>query len=163
VNAELGAEITEGLRGYALLSYQRWSAYPLPTENPVLSAPPQESPGFHDTVRPHLGVEHRRGALGGTLSVRGGYAFLWSPAPEMTGEQSLLDNHRHMLSAGVGLAEPAGGLPFHVDAWVQVHVLQPRKHRKNPAAFAEDDPLPFDRISTKGHILVGGVMLGVDL
>ncbi|HUS63925.1 MAG TPA: hypothetical protein VMZ28_05240 [Kofleriaceae bacterium] len=163
VDAEVGARLADGLRGYALLSYQRWSAYPLPTENPVLSAPPQESPGFHDTVRPHLGVEHERRALGGDLSVRGGYAFLWSPAPEMTGRQSLLDNHRHMFSVGAGLAWPDAVVPMHVDVWTQVHVLQPRKHRKDPDAFAEDDPLPFDRVSTKGHILVGGVMAGVDL
>lgn len=163
VDAELGARLAGGLRGYALLSYQRWSDYPLPTENPVLSAPAQESPGFHDTVRPHLGVEHQRAALDGTLSVRAGYAFLWSPAPEMTGQQSLLDNHRHMLSAGAGLSEPGGGLPVHLDAWLQVHVLQPRKHRKDPGAFDEGTPMPFDRISTRGHIFVGGILAGVDL
>lgn len=163
VDVELGAQLTRSLRGYALLSYQRWSDYPLPTENPVLSAPPQEPAGFKDTIRPHLGIEHLRPALGGALALRAGYAFLWSPAPEMTGRQSLLDNHRHMMSAGAGLALPYASIPLRVDLWAQAHVLQRRSHTKDPNAFADDAPLPFDRISTRGHILVGGLTLGVDL
>lgn len=144
------------------LAYQRWSAYPLPTLEPVEGAPPQEPAGFHDIVVPRLGVEwHTRGRT--QLSVRGGYSFFWSPAPEMDGQQSLLDNHRHILSTGVGVAWPGSRWPLHLDAWVQLHALMPRTHTKDPAQFEPDEPLPFDSVDTGGSIVVGGVTLGVDL
>lgn len=165
VDLEASWRASRALTAYALLSFQHWSDFPLPTENPLATAAAQEEPGFHDTLRPHLGAELRPdgGALGGALALRAGYAFLMSPAPEMKTRQSLLDNHRHMFSAGAGLAWPDAWLPLHVDAWFQLHLLQPRSHRKDPDAFGPDMPLPFETISTRGRIVVGGLMLGVDL
>ncbi|HLU67148.1 MAG TPA: hypothetical protein VKZ63_12780 [Kofleriaceae bacterium] len=163
VEAEVAWSAGPALRLYGQLSYQRWSAFPLPTENPQESAPPQEPPGFHDTVRPHLGAELTRSALGGELALRAGYAFLWSPAPEMRGQQSLLDNHRHMAAAGVGLDWGERALPLHLDLWFQLHLLQPRRHDKDPDAFGPDMPLPFESVATRGRIVVGGVTMGVDL
>jgi long-subunit fatty acid transport protein len=154
----------EGLTLYGQLSYQHWSAFPLPTENPLLTAPPQEEPSFSDTVRPHLGAELKKeGPFDGELQLRAGYAFLWSPAPEMRGRQSLLDNHRHMFATGAGLHLPEAIVPLHLDAWVQLHLLQPRSHEKDPDAFGPDMPLPYDTISTRGRIVVAGLTLGVDL
>jgi long-subunit fatty acid transport protein len=163
-DAEAAYQVSAGLRLYGQLRYQRWSAFPLPTENPLERTPPQESPGFHDTVRPHLAAELTRPALGGTLAVRTGYAFIWSPAPEMRGRQSLLDNHRHLLAAGLGL-DWAGRLaaPLHLDLWTQLHWLVPRRHEKDPDAFGPSMPLPFETIHTRGRILVGGLTLGIDL
>ena len=147
----------------AQLAWQRWSGYPLPTENPVKGTPAQARPDFHDTAVPRLAIEHARAALGGTVTARGGYAFLWSPAPEMTGRQSLLDNHRHLLAAGLGLAWPGRALPLHVDGWVQLHVLQPRRHQKDAGLFPPGTAPPFDVLDTGGRVVVGGLTVGVDL
>ncbi len=136
------------------LAWAHWSGFPLPTQNPVSGNPPQEEPGFHDTPVPRLAVEYDRAALGGRLVARGGYAFIMSPAPEQRGEQTLLDNHRHVVSGGLGLAWPGRTVPLHVDAWVQLHALQPRTHTKD---------LPVQVIETGGHIVVGGLTVGVDL
>jgi long-chain fatty acid transport protein len=136
------------------LQWQHWSAYPLPTENPVAAMPPQEDPGFSDTVTPRVGIEWHHDSGDWELALRGGYFFFLSPAPEMTGQQALLDNHRHVFSIGVGLAAPHGTVPLHVDAWFQTHVLMSRHH---------DRPDPQQDIDTSGAIFVGGLMLGVDL
>jgi hypothetical protein len=136
------------------LAYQRWSAFPLPTENPVEGMPPQESPGFHDTVVPRLGLEWLAGYRSLTVALRAGYFFVFSPAPEMTGQQTLLDNHRHAFSAGLGLFDPTGRVPIHIDAWVQAHVLLARHH---------DRPDGEEDIDTSGALFVGGLILGVDL
>ena len=163
VDAEAVYRLRPGLQLHGQLRYQRWSAFPLPTENPQESAPPQEPPGFHDTVRPMIAAELTRPALGGSLAVRTGYGWIWSPAPEMRGRQSLLDNHRHLLAAGLGLAWPGAAAPLHLDLWTQLHWLVPRSHEKDPDAFGPSMPLPFESVRTRGHILVGGVTVGVDL
>jgi hypothetical protein len=145
------------------LAYERWSAYPPPTLPTIAGAPPQEPPDFHDTVVPRVAAEWNAKALGGELSLRGGYAFAMSPAPEMVGRQSLLDNHRHVLSAGLGAAWPRSALPIHADLWFQTHLLVPRQHTKDPDRFEPDAPPPFDEIDTGGAVLAGGVTVGIDL
>jgi long-chain fatty acid transport protein len=145
------------------LAWAHWSGFPLPTQNPVTGTPPQEAPSFHDTAIPRLAVEHTRAALGGTFTARGGYAFLWSPAPEQTGRQSLLDNHRHLVAGGLGLDWPDRLVPLHLDAWVQLHVLQPRSHTKDVGRFLPEETPPFDVMKTGGRIVVGGLTVGVDL
>lgn len=144
------------------LAWHRWSGFPLPTRNPVDGNPPQEAPGFHDTAVPRLAIEHVRAALGGSFAARAGYAFLWSPAPEMRGRQSLLDNDRHELSAGLGLAWPGRALPLHLDAWVQLHHLTPRRSTKDAALF-DGGVVPFEAVSTGGDLVVGGLTVGVEL
>jgi hypothetical protein len=138
------------------VAYERWSAFPRPTENPVASSDePTPAPDFHDVVVPRLGATWRGQAGGLDLALRGGYFFAWSPAPEMKGAVALLDNHRHVLSLGLGLADPTSeGFPFHLDVWFQLHVLQPRTH---------DRPEPEPDLETGGVITVGGLTLGVDL
>ncbi|MBK9034666.1 MAG: hypothetical protein IPL61_25940 [Myxococcales bacterium] len=145
------------------LAWHRWSAFPLPTENPVAGTAPQGPADFHDTAVPRVSIEHARPAAGGVVTARAGYAFLWSPAPEMRGRQSLLDNHRHELAAGVGLAWPGRALPLHVDAWVQLHHLVARRHRKDATLFGPGDEVPFTVLSTGGDLVVGGLTVGVDL
>ncbi len=132
------------------LAWQRWSAYPLPTRNTIEGMPALPSPGFHDTVVPRAGVEWRTPLRAAALLLRAGYAFVLSPAPEMTGLLALLDNHRNVVSAGVGLEVG----PVHVDAWMQTHLLVGRSHDR-----PDDQP----DVDTGGTILVGGLMLGVDL
>lgn len=136
----------------AQLAWEHWSAFPPPTENPVVGGRERPGPGFHDTVIPRLGVEWRARRGSADVAARGGYFFAMTPAPEMTGEQALLDNHRHVVSVGGGLAFPRSAVPLHLDAWFQLHVLQPRTHRR-----------PEGPLETSGRIYVGGIVVGVDL
>jgi long-subunit fatty acid transport protein len=163
VAAEAAWRVSDTVTVTGHLAWQHWSGFPLPTENPVAATPPQQPPGFHDTAVPRLAVERVAPALGGELALRAGYAFLWSPAPEMTGRQSLLDNHRHLFAAGVGLAWPRGALPVHLDAWVQLHQLQPRRHEKDVGLFPPGEAVPFDVLATRGRMVVGGLTVGIDL
>lgn len=143
------------------LQYQRWSAFPLPTENPVSGTPPQAPPGFHDTVVPRLSLEYVHPVGPSRFTGRLGYAFLWSPAPEMRGRQSLLDNHRHLAALGLGWSDRR--TPVRIDVWVQAQYLQFRRHTKDAGLFEPDDTLPFMTISTRGHVLASGLTVGVDL
>lgn len=146
----------------AQLAWQRWSAFPPPTLNAVSGTPAQQPPGFHDTVVPRLAAEWTRAAGRLTTQARMGYALLLSPAGEQRGQQSLLDNHRHLLAVGASLAI-AGRLPVRLDLFGQLHLLQPRTHVKEPGLQVGDDPVPFASIRTGGHVLVVGAALGVDL
>lgn len=145
------------------LQWQHWSAFPLPTSNPVSGTPPQEAPGFHDTIVPRAGLEytHEAGAL--RVVGRAGAAFHMSPAKEASGRQSFLDNHRVVGSVGVGLALPRSSVPIYLDAWFQHHYLIPRRHEKNPDAFDPGDEIPFDVLDTSGQVLVGGFCVGLAL
>jgi hypothetical protein len=132
------------------LAYQHWSDFPSPTDAPIGGT--RIDPGFHDTPVPRLGAEFSGAALGGRWVARAGYAFFWSPAPEMRGSLSLFDNHRHLFAAGSGLSWPALGLPVYIDAWVQFHLLMERTHHKADAA-----------VDTGGHFWATGLAVGVDL
>ncbi len=94
--------------------------------------------------------------------MRAGYAFLYSPAPEMTGPQSLLDNHRHLTSLGLGFSWPTTAYPFEFNLWAQNHELQSRTHTKDPDLFEVDAEVP-DPIRGNGRILIAGFTLGVRL
>ena len=146
----------------AQLAYQRWSAFPLPTLNAIATQPPQEAPGFHDIVVPRLAAEWRIEAGATGLALRAGYAAFMSPAPAASGRASLLDNHRDVISLGLGLSWP-GRNPLHLDVWAQGHLLTPRSHTKDLDRFDPGDTVPFYRLETDGHILVGGLTVGVDL
>lgn len=142
------------------LEYRRWSGFPRPTENPVVGDTAPPAPEFSDTVVPRLAVEAllHRGSV--DVTGRAGYAFHLSPAPEMSGQLTLLDNHRHAGSLGLGI-ELHGSVPLAIDVWTQVHVLHSRTHDKDPAAF-DGDP-PFSRIRSGGSVATGGLTVGVDL
>ncbi len=151
--AEAGWRARRHVTLTAQLAYERWSAFPLPTENPVAAMPPQEPPGFHDTIVPRVGAEWRgrRGMY--DLALRGGYFFAWSPAPEMKGMQALMDNDRHVLTIGFGVSTGRAKIPLHIDLWFQVHQLVPRSNTRPDTTV----------ISTSGRIFVGGLVMGVDL
>lgn len=141
------------------LQWQHWSAFPLPTKNPVSGTPPQEPPGFHDTIVPRLGVEWTGDAGAARLVARGGAAFAMSPAPEASGRQSFLDNHRAIGALGAGVVWPGSRVPLSIDLWVQAHYLVPRRHDKAPGTL---EPA-FDVVDTGGHVVVGGLNLGLAL
>ncbi len=145
------------------LDYKRWSAYPLPTQNPIASRDMLPGAGFRDTVVPRLSVEYQH-AFGATqISARAGYAFFYSPAPEMKGAQSLLDNDRHLGTTGLGFAWPESDYPFEIDLWMQWHQLVSRRHTKDATLFDPNSELPFDSIRGSGRIVIGGFTLGVPL
>ena len=161
---EAAWRLRPGLSLVGQLAYQRWSAFPLPTQNPVAASEPQESPGFHDIVVPRVAAEWTLSSSADmSLTLRGGYWFAMSPAPEMDGQQSLLDNHRHVLSAGIGFDWPGGLLPLHVDIWAQGHLLAPRRHTKNLDQYEPGEVVPFYIVDSSGHVLVGGLTVGLDL
>jgi long-chain fatty acid transport protein len=145
------------------LQWQHWSAFPLPTQNPVAGTPAQDEPGFHDTVVPRVSAEltHDHGVT--SLALRGGAAFFMSPAPAASGRQSFLDNHRIVVTAGGGLSWPRSSVPLFLDGWIQVHQLLPRRHTKDASVFGPGDEIPFDVLDTGGHIIVGGVTVGLAL
>jgi len=146
------------------LAYQRWSAFPLPTQNPVSVTLEQQPPGFHDIAVPRVAAEWMvRRDPHQQIALRGGYWFAMSPAPEMDGQQSLFDNHRHVLTAGIGFARPDTSLPLHLDLWLQTHILMPRRHTKDPAQYAAADEMPFTTLNTRGRVVVGGLTVGLDL
>ena len=145
------------------LQWQHWSAFPLPTLNPVSGTPPQEPPGFHDTVVPRASLEWTRDAGALRLAARTGASFHLSPAKEASGRQSFLDNHRVVGTVGVGLALPRSSVPLYLDAWFQHHYLIPRRHEKDAGAFDPGDEIPFDVLESRGEVLVGGLCLGLAL
>lgn len=163
VAAEATWAFTPSLAATWHLSYQRWSAFPPPTMTPVESAAPMDSPGFSDIVVPRTSIEWRgrRGHTG--IAARGGYAFHLSPAPEMNGRASLIDNHRHVLAAGLGLAWPGAYAPLHLDLWIQGHLLAPRRHTKDVDLFEAGERIPFYTLESGGHIIVGGLTFGVEI
>jgi len=160
--AEAAWRWTDDVTVMGQLAYQRWSAFPLPTKNPVTATLPQQPPGFHDRPVPRIGVEWSRRTGLARLSARAGYAFLWSPAPEMKGQQSLLDNNRHVFGLGFGVAL-SGKVPVHVDVYTQIHHLMPRHHVKEPGLQQPGELAPFDAISTSGNVFVAGAAVGIDL
>ena len=144
------------------LAYYRWSEFEPPLVNPVDGMPPPANPDFSDTVVPRFSAEWQIPSDTIRVDARGGYSFVMSPAPEADGEQSLLDNHRHVGSLGLGIAWP-GRIPLRFDLWVQGHLLLSRSHTKDPANFDADAELPFTTIDTGGRVFVGGMTMGLDL
>lgn len=138
----------------AQLAWEHWSDFSQPSENPIPLAGARPSPGFHDVVVPRLGAEWLHVTPWTRVAVRAGYFFAWSPAPEMTGELTLLDNHRHVFSLGLGWAKPRASIPLRVDAWVQLHALMPRTH---------DRPPGMADLDTGGAVYAGGLTVGVEL
>ena len=177
----------EGWLVTAQLSWNRWSRFPDPSLSvdldlvlPLLGCADDDpecggilftesftrNPDFDDTLTPRVGIEARVATWETMdLMLRGGYAFEKSPVPEQVGDTNLLDNDRHIVSAGVGfLFRELLGRPFkyplHVDVHVQVHVLPSRTHRKDPASQSPTGPIEenagFPSIETSGFLTNAG-------
>ena len=162
IAAEVAWRPSHELQLTGQLAYQRWSAFPLPTKNPVAGTPTQQPADFKDRPVPRIAAEWTTNVGPTTIAARAGYAFLWSPAPDMPGQQSLLDNNRHVMSIGLGAAL-AGKLPVRLDVFAQWHRLQHRTYIKDPDQQQPGDTALFDKLSTSGNVLVAGAALGLDL
>ena len=108
------------------LTYARWSQMPPPVD-PVTpladGAPAPVRPDFHDVVMPRAGVEWTKldGALRTTL--RAGYFFAPSAAPD-DHQHPQLDAHRHVFSGGLAIDYENVHAPIHFAGFVEWHQLQ---------------------------------------
>ncbi len=158
--------------------WNRWSAFPDPALRidldltiPVLPIVFTDSlvrdPAFHDTVSARIGAEYRLVSDGAAdWALRAGYAFEPSPAPEQSGETNLLDNDRHVVSGGLGLAikEALGSRlphPLRVDAYVQAQVLLSRTHVKD-VDVPSDNP-GFPAVESEGVLYHAGLTVSTEL
>lgn len=128
------------------LTTRFWSAYPgtqIPTTTMGLDAP---GPDFSIIPAPRIAAEYTWEDANYMLQLRAGYAFEASPAPParianrrtvngdpVPGNElpfRMLDNHRHVLTAGIGWTIKLGeeGQGIAIDAFGQLHVLQDRTH-----------------------------------
>jgi long-chain fatty acid transport protein len=131
VAAEVGFRPVPALLLSVQATWKRWSAYGYPVLPATASAAPLPDPQFHDTVVPRLSAELALPSPRSVaLSLRGGYFFEWSPAPDPAAPapttdarpSNLLDANRHALTAGLGL-RLTGGLPLRLALFGQGHFV----------------------------------------
>jgi long-chain fatty acid transport protein len=157
-------------RGALGVTYKQWSPYTGPPEPTVLC--PETYPDckalgqvpfeFHDTWTPRVGVERElSGGDGIAMKLRAGWAFEPSPAPEQKREMNFLDSSRHVITAGYGIELDAPYAPISLDFFWQAHALVGRTHTKDPDVSPTNPGAPWVRSS--GHVLLGGLVLGVKL
>jgi long-chain fatty acid transport protein len=159
-----GAPIAANQKGTRValgLLARRWSKYPGPNEPTVLANTDfgtgvDKAHAFqaNDTISPRVGVEHAipiSAAAG--VRLRGGYALEPTPLREQTWKENFLDSTRHVLTAGAGLLGDES-LPFQIDLFAQLHVLQSRTHTKETEAGQLS-------VTSGGTIAVVGMTAGV--
>ena len=158
------------LSGHLLLAadvtYQDWSELVNPTPVIVIELdvgqfnefvdledfPPLQDLHFHDIMSVHIGAEI---AASNDWTVRAGYAYDPSPAPDQVGESNFVDTDRHTISLGTGIsvsgAIDALAHPFDVDLYVSATFLPTRVHDKlSPATVTGD-------YESSGRRLAGGM------
>jgi long-subunit fatty acid transport protein len=84
----------------------------------------QTAPGFRDTLVPRAAAEW---SPGDRITLRGGYAFVPTPAAALLEDRALIDNHRHVVTGGAGFAV-GGAAPMRLDVWIQHHRLVERDY-----------------------------------
>lgn len=148
------------------LSWVQWSRFPPPTASVQIDLdlgelpfkiPPIDAPletKFHDIWVPRVGVEYTpldEPDVGVTL--RGGYFYEPSPAPEQTGATNYIDTDKHGFSLGMSLRlsmlKPTLTEPMFLDIAGQLLWHPDRVHRKSDPA----DPV--------GDYVAGGLTFGV--
>jgi hypothetical protein len=152
------------------LTWQRWGAYENPAARITIDydlkefndlvdipdAPPLPEAGFHDILVPRVGVEVLAARSRHTeWRLRAGYAYEPSPAPEQDSETNFVDNDKHTISTGIGVAvsriTDVLPRPFDIDVYVAATFLSERFHRKHS---------PIDRIGdyvSRGFVIAWGV------
>lgn len=135
--------------------FRRWSKYPGPNEPTVLGntefgtgSPPINA---SDTISPRIGIEHAipLSAVAG-FRLRGGYALEPTPLPPQTGKENFFDSTRHVVTGGLAIVGD-DSLPFQLDVFAQLHLLQNRVHEKKEGPS----------VTTGGTIAVLGITAGV--
>lgn len=140
---ELAYQLRPSLGLTLQLQWKHWSAYSYPVLPATMGAAPLPNPDFHDTLLPRAALEFFAWSSPALiLTLRAGYFFEWSPAPDPA-VTNLLDPDRHVLTAGLSLHRK-GRIPVEISAFGQAHLLG-----------------PHSRLS--GVIGVAGLALGIDL
>jgi hypothetical protein len=151
------------------LAYEHWSAFPgllgqtvqCPAERPQCAALPAPRFVLQDTWAPHLGAVWVLPLTpSAQASLRAGYSYEPSPAPNQTSVSNTYDNARHVLGLGYGVALSAP-LPLHTDFACQVQELTARTQRKN-ADVPPDNP-GFPSVTTSGFVESCALTFGVRL
>jgi long-chain fatty acid transport protein len=166
LTAGFAARLTPSVLVSGDLTYARWSDYENPASNLTLSydfknlnsfvhipGPAALEPAyFHDIVVPRLGVELTASER---LTLRAGYSFEASPAPEQRGETNFVDADKHTFAVGAGLRIFGLGeiipRPLDLDVFAAFTLLPDRAHRKLSPVDAVGDYV------AGGHVLAGGV------
>jgi long-subunit fatty acid transport protein len=115
----------------------------------MINAPP---PDFHDIFVPRIGVEH---IVNKHVSVRSGYVYKPSPAPDQTGINNYADSDKHMITVGTGVTfyDPwkLRKQPIILDFVFQAHILEGRSVSK------VDPEDPVGDYTIDGEIFLGGI------
>ena len=130
-------------------TWNHWSAFKDPAAvialsldlkqlNNLVRIPPPRTfgpAGFHDTIVPRLGIEHQlHEGRSMDVTLRGGYSYDPSPVPEQGGTTNFVDNDKHSLLIGAGLAIKGMGpilpRPLLVDVHLGATFLPERLTRK---------------------------------
>lgn len=135
-------------------------------------------PDFRATVSPRVGLERRFAREDTEVWLRGGYAFEPTPAPESRVAPNrpadpatepdpvalrYYDNHRHLWTAGLGLAAPiGGGKRVRFDVFGQLHWMMPRTHGIPADGSAGDLDGSEPPAKTSGFALAGGWTVGLE-
>jgi len=147
-----------------------WSAWPGLQRRATTSSPLAPEPEFSDTISPRVAVERtvRDGDL--EVALRGGYAYEPSPAPPARmaplrerfgmGEEvplRMVDNDRHVVTAGVGLAYRVGDVEtIRVDLYGQLQLMPSREH-DIPASSTSTS-----NMETSGLMVAGGWVVAAE-
>lgn len=136
-------------------TFKRWSAIDgfreatvrCPAEQPDCDALPSPKMDLSDTLVPRVALEYRLPLTPGAVAaLRAGYFYEATPLAAQTQEARLLDNPRHVLSVGYGIAL-SDPLPRLSVSWAaQYHHLTERRHSVSP-----------DAITSSGSIVGAGV------
>ena len=143
----LAWRITEGALVSTDTIWKRWHNW----QNYFFTAP---DPPFHDTFEQRLGVEQRFFTDASWLeswALRGGWYYQPTPTPSQNNEWNILDNDKHVFTAGFGLRfDQVLGLiktPINFDAAFQLHYLIPE--------HIENDQDRYPPIDTGGLVYSG--------
>ena len=170
-------DLTDALTLAFDMEWAHWSRMPNPYLKIIVAGLNETLPLFQDVdvmppdpkgrnlFIPRVGAEYTTDFTENIrASWRGGYHYRRSPLPYQTGESNLLDNDRHVFSAGVGLAiESLFGHRFEnpqiLDFHLAYHHLVKRTHYKD----AEVSPLNpgYPSIESKGFILSSAFTLTI--
>jgi hypothetical protein len=152
------------------VAYQRWSDFPgllgqtvrCPPERPNCTALPAPQFVLQDTWAPHLAAVWDLGlSPSANATLRAGYSYEPSPAPNQTAESNVFDNARHVFGLGYGVALARPLVPLHSDFACQVQELVSRTHHKGPGV-SSDNP-GFPQITTGGFVESCALTIGVKL
>ncbi|MBU1221532.1 outer membrane protein transport protein [Myxococcota bacterium] len=142
ISASASWDFGKNFTAYASLEWMQWSKFQAGISlvkilvdlgvNPPLVEAVLPSDNFHDTIVPRLGAEF----TSGDFTLRAGYAYYATPAPQQTGISTLMDNNRHIIAGGMSVKFKGPSFwpwPGRLHLSYQLHLLEDRLEEKvNP-------------------------------